>query len=268
MRRFNAATAQIVQWDDHEVRDNWYPTRDLSADDASTRMKSMALHRGARPPGVPRVQPGRRPARTRPAASTAPSSSARWSRCSRSICAAIADRTARTARPTLDEASAFAGPAQIAWLKARLAASRATWKVIASDMPIGAVVPDAPSYFEAFANGDDGPPLGRELELADLLRFMQGAADPQRRLGHRGHPLLRRPSLPSDPREVHRVRSVLGVRRRSAQRRHVRPEQDGCDVRPRGRVHRHPAGHEGGTGHRATGSSSSAGCTSIAAPRR
>jgi len=34
-------------------------------------------------------------------------------------------------------------------------------------------VPDAPSYFDAFANGDDGPPLGRELELADLLRFMK-----------------------------------------------------------------------------------------------
>ena len=27
--------------------------------------------------------------------------------------------------------------------------------------------------FEAFANGDDGPPLGRELEIADLLRFIR-----------------------------------------------------------------------------------------------
>ena len=33
MRRFNAAVAQIVAWDDHEVRDNWYETRDLSKDD-------------------------------------------------------------------------------------------------------------------------------------------------------------------------------------------------------------------------------------------
>ena len=32
MRRFNGATAQAVLWDDHEVRDNWYATRDLSSD--------------------------------------------------------------------------------------------------------------------------------------------------------------------------------------------------------------------------------------------
>jgi alkaline phosphatase D len=42
--------------------------------------------------------------------------------------------------------------------------------VIAADMPIGLIVPDGPQ-FEAVANGD-GPPLGRELEIADLLRFI------------------------------------------------------------------------------------------------
>ena len=30
-----------------------------------------------------------------------------------------------------------------------------------------------PGCFEAFANGDGGPPLGRELEIADLLRFIR-----------------------------------------------------------------------------------------------
>jgi alkaline phosphatase D len=38
-------------------------------------------------------------------------------------------------------------------------------------MPIGLVVSDGKN-FENFANGD-GPALGRELELADLLRFIQ-----------------------------------------------------------------------------------------------
>ena len=42
MRRFNAEVAQMPLWDDHEVRDNWYPTRDLSKDDRY-RLKSMAL---------------------------------------------------------------------------------------------------------------------------------------------------------------------------------------------------------------------------------
>ena len=38
-------------------------------------------------------------------------------------------------------------------------------------MPIGLIVRDGEN-FEAFANGN-GPPLGRELELADLLRFIK-----------------------------------------------------------------------------------------------
>jgi alkaline phosphatase D len=38
-------------------------------------------------------------------------------------------------------------------------------------MPIGLVVPDGKINFENLANGD-GPALGRELELADLLRFI------------------------------------------------------------------------------------------------
>ena len=72
----------------------------------------------------------------------------------------------------LSEESAFLGPAQVAWLKRRLDASRATWKIIASDMPIGLVVPDG-TAFEAVANGDHGKPLGRELELAGLFKFIR-----------------------------------------------------------------------------------------------
>jgi alkaline phosphatase D len=69
--------------------------------------------------------------------------------------------------------AALMGPAQLEWLKQGLATSRATWKVIASDLPIGLVVPDGPTNFEAFANADDGLPLGRELELASLLGFLR-----------------------------------------------------------------------------------------------
>ena len=71
----------------------------------------------------------------------------------------------------------FLGRAQIAWLKRMLRSSRATWKVIAADMPIGLIVGDGmdaqgrPRY-EAIANGN-GPALGRELETADLLRYIK-----------------------------------------------------------------------------------------------
>jgi alkaline phosphatase D len=66
---------------------------------------------------------------------------------------------------------------QLAWLKRKLRESRATWKVIAADMPIGLLVPDGTdaqgrAQFEAIANGD-GPVLGREFEIADLLRFIK-----------------------------------------------------------------------------------------------
>src|SRR5205085_1081988 len=53
--------------------------------------------------------------------------------------------------------------------------SRATWKVIASDMPLSLIVYDDAAHkkgSEAFAQGD-GPPRGRELEIADILRFIK-----------------------------------------------------------------------------------------------
>jgi alkaline phosphatase D len=75
------------------------------------------------------------------------------------------------------EETEFLGSAQIQWLKTKLAASKALWKVIASDMPVGLMIGDGPGAngrpaFEAVSNGD-GPPLGRELEIAELLRSMK-----------------------------------------------------------------------------------------------
>src|SRR5829696_8380267 len=62
--------------------------------------------------------------------------------------------------------SYFLGPEQLAWLKRGLLNSRATWKVIASEMPLSIIVHDDAANkagSEAFAQGD-GPPRGRELE--------------------------------------------------------------------------------------------------------
>jgi alkaline phosphatase D len=57
-------------------------------------------------------------------------------------------------------------------LKAALVKSSATWKVVLCDMPLGLIVKDGEKNFEAVAQGD-GPALGRELEVADLLRFIK-----------------------------------------------------------------------------------------------
>ena len=59
--------------------------------------------------------------------------------------------------------------------EAGLLNSRATWKVIASDMPLSIIVYDDAANrqgSEALAQGD-GPPRGRELEMADLLRSIK-----------------------------------------------------------------------------------------------
>jgi alkaline phosphatase D len=76
------------------------------------------------------------------------------------------------------ELTAFMGAEQIAWLKRELMNSRATWKVIAADMPIGLVVPDKQANgelrIEAIGQGD-GPVKGREFEIAELLSFIKNA---------------------------------------------------------------------------------------------
>ncbi|MCX5496105.1 alkaline phosphatase D family protein [Kaistia dalseonensis] len=76
--------------------------------------------------------------------------------------------------------AAFLGAEQLAWLKRELLASKATWKVIAADMPLSLVVWDnfvdnKGKGFEAVSNNNAGVPLGRELEFADLLRFIKAA---------------------------------------------------------------------------------------------
>jgi alkaline phosphatase D len=78
-------------------------------------------------------------------------------------------------QPELTADSAILGRTQLRWLKNRLAASTAAWKIIASDMPLGLIITDRAGS-EAVANGDHGSPLGRELEIADLLKFIKDKA--------------------------------------------------------------------------------------------
>ena len=76
--------------------------------------------------------------------------------------------------------TAFMGRPQIAWLLNGLKQSNSVWKVIAADMPIGLEVGDGKDAegrdkWEAVANGDQGAPKGRELEMAHLLREIKRA---------------------------------------------------------------------------------------------
>jgi alkaline phosphatase D len=162
IRRFNAEIPQFVLWDDHEVHNNWFPaTGDTQA--LSSRARRAFLE----------YSPTRAALRT-----GAPI----YRSCSYGPQLEVFALDLRSYRgpnsdnrqPAPSGATALAGQRQLAWLKRALRSSTSTWKVIASDLPIGLIVPDGPKAFEAFANGD-GPPLGREHEVADLLRFIRAA---------------------------------------------------------------------------------------------
>jgi alkaline phosphatase D len=171
MRGFNAEVPQIVLWDDHEVRDNWYETRDLDTDDRY-KVKSMALLAARAKKAFLEFNP-------LAAAADDPERIHRVIPYGPLVDVFTIDlRSYRGAnsenkQPSLSPESRIFGEDQLGSLKSRLAASRATWKIVACDMPIGLVVRDGAAFFEAIANGDHGGPLGRELEVAELLRFIR-----------------------------------------------------------------------------------------------
>jgi alkaline phosphatase D len=170
MRRFNAEVPQVVIWDDHEVRDNWYIERDLSKD-ARYSVKSVALLAARARQAFFEYNPvalaGDAPERIDRAVPYGP-----FVEIFALDMRSYRGPNSENRQAALDASSALMGAAHTARLKERLAASPATWKVIASDLPLGLIVRDVPSHFEAVANADDGPAAGRELEIADLLQFI------------------------------------------------------------------------------------------------
>ncbi|MBS1827762.1 MAG: alkaline phosphatase D family protein [Acidobacteria bacterium] len=175
VRRFSSEVAQIWQWDDHEVTNNWSPSKDLSSDNRYQEKNIRVLVDRARkayleyaPLRLTRKEPNRiyRRIPYGPLLDVF-------------VLDMRSYRGPNTFNRQEEESrdTAFLGRQQINWLKHDLKSSHAVWKVIAADMPIGLNVPDGKdaqgrAQFEAIANGD-GPPLGRELEIAGLLRFLR-----------------------------------------------------------------------------------------------
>ncbi|MGR9088555.1 MAG: alkaline phosphatase D family protein [Gammaproteobacteria bacterium] len=174
MRRFNAEVPQIRLWDDHEVTNNWSPSKNLDGDDRYTRKDIAGLVANGVQAALEyapirdiHVKSGRRIYRKLPYGPLLDV----FVLDMRSYRAA--NNYNRQERPGIE--TDYLGPAQLNWLKAELKRSTAVWKVIAADMPIGLQLGDGfDSYqrpqFENTANGD-GPVLGREFEMADLLAF-------------------------------------------------------------------------------------------------
>jgi alkaline phosphatase D len=163
LRAFNAEVPVFAQWDDHEVTDDWWPG--MPARDGEGDISELVAN-GSR--AFHEFMP------------THPLVAARGRVYRRIGYGPLLDvfmldeRSYRGPnsggkQETYGPAVHFLGPEQVGWLKRELAASRATWKVIAADLPLGLV------SYDAVAQGDDGAPRGRELEIADLLSFMKHA---------------------------------------------------------------------------------------------
>ena len=176
VRRFNADVPQIWQWDDHEVVNNWSDSKDLSRDPRYTEKNvPLLVARGAR--AFLEYSPMR------------PFDARESQRVYRRygygplLDLFVLDMrnyrgpNSANLQPMPGVDTAFLGREQLEWLKAGLQGSRAIWKIVAADMPIGLNVGDGTTpqglpKWEAVANGDPGAPKGRELEFAELFSHL------------------------------------------------------------------------------------------------
>lgn len=179
VRRMASEVPQIWQWDDHEVCNNYSDSKDLSADARYTEKNvPLLVARAAR--AFHDYAPMR------------PFGAAESERVYRYLpqgplldlfvldMRSYRGPNSANLQTQEDESTAFLGRPQVAWLLEGLKKSKATWKMIAADMPLGLGVPDGKTgdgmdRWEAIANGEPGQPRGREIETARLLREIKRA---------------------------------------------------------------------------------------------
>ena len=164
VRALAAEVPILAQWDDHETHNNWWPGEQL-ADDRYTKVRDASILSGWAMRALREWTPVRGPTIHR-VISYGPL-----------LDVIVVDlRSFRTPNDSnRGDTGAMLGAPQAAWLVEQLAASRARWKIVACDQPLSLVIPDgkANDRQEGFANSD-GPPLGREKELAGVLAALAG----------------------------------------------------------------------------------------------
>ncbi|MDR6639868.1 alkaline phosphatase D family protein [Paenarthrobacter nitroguajacolicus] len=175
MRAMFAEVPVIAQWDDHETHNNWYPGQIL--DDARYTERNVntlaARGRQAWQENMPIAdaaalwRPGKFDAGQYQPAHI-------YRKISRGPQLDIFCLDMRTFKsPNTDGKEPYTtnilGQEQVDWLIKEVRKSKATWKVIAADLPLGIIVPDGPVNQESLSNRDNGAPLGRELEIAGVL---------------------------------------------------------------------------------------------------
>jgi alkaline phosphatase D len=161
-RAFHAEVPMFAQWDDHEVTNDWSPegSYDDSGYDEQGQSRLIARARRAFFDYMPIREIPAQEGRI-------------YRRIGYGPLLDVFMIDMRSYRDSSwnkgeDRDTCILGAAQLAWLKRELAASNASWKVIAADLPIGLISLDAVAL-------GDGPPRRREREIADLLSFLKHA---------------------------------------------------------------------------------------------
>ena len=170
VRAMYADVPVIPQWDDHETHNNWYPGQILDDSRYTERRVDVLAARARRAwqeympiadPRAHRGSDGFAPARI-------------YRKVSRGTQLDVFCLDMRTFKdPNTSglepQLTHILGQEQADWLIREVSASRASWKVISADLPLGLVVPDGPVNEESLSNRDPGAPLGKEMELARVL---------------------------------------------------------------------------------------------------
>ncbi|MBK1786427.1 alkaline phosphatase D family protein [Prauserella cavernicola] len=162
VRAFNAAVPSYVQWDDHEVTNNWYPGEILDLPEYTEKRVDVLARRGFQ------AFHEWHPIDARAAVDGRVYRSFSHGRHAEIF---VLDMRSYKDANTSDksEPGHVLGQRQANWLVRELARSTATWKIVQADLPIGLIVPDGDDI-EGVANGLPGAPGGRETELAWVLR--------------------------------------------------------------------------------------------------
>ncbi len=164
VRALAAEVPIVAQWDDHETHNNWWQDQILDDDPRYTQERSC------------RVLSARANQAMREWTPMPPGPVYRVVHYGPLLDVIVLDcrsfRSPNSANRGDDEH--MLGAPQARWFVDAVAGSRARWKIIACDQPLGLVVPDGPDNArnESWANGA-GPPLGRERELAGMLAALQ-----------------------------------------------------------------------------------------------
>ena len=173
MRGLCAEVPWIVNWDDHETKNNWWPGRVLDEDRRYTLEKRCdvlaARGRQAFLEYTPLATGKAAPERIYRQLSLGPH-----------LDVFVLDaRTFRGPNSRGDQKVESAetrvyGEAQLAWFNHALTTSKATWKLVVNNAPLGLLVAHDRYAYETIANGG-GPPRGRELELVRILKAQRAA---------------------------------------------------------------------------------------------